>query len=127
MNMKFIIGIIVALPILAHIGYAIAVSPAANYYITVDEYTARASAGSSSARVGGLVVPGTIQWDNATRTMHFQVAGDNAKIDVVYRGMVPDSFRDGVTAIVEGSRGPNGTFTATSVTVKCPHQYLPAG
>lgn len=127
MNIKLVFGIIVALPVLAHIVYAVAVSPAANYYITIDEFAARASSGSTIARVGGQVVPGTIRWDNATKTMHFQVAGDNAKIDVLYRGPVPDSFRDGVTTIVEGSRSPNGSFAASSVMVKCPHQYLPTG
>ncbi len=127
MNIKLVIGIIVVLPVLAHLGYDIAVSPAANYYITVDEFAGRASTGSVNARVGGQIVPGTIQWDNATKTMHFQIAGDNAKLDVSYRGAVPDSFRDGVTAIVEGSRGPGGTFAASSLSIKCPHQYLPAG
>ncbi len=127
MNIKLVVGILIALPVLAHLGYALAISPAANYYITVDEYVGRTSSGSTVARVGGQVVPGTIQWDNATKTMHFAVAGDNAKIDVIYRGPVPDSFRDSVTAIVEGSRTANGAFSASSITIKCPHQYLPAG
>jgi cytochrome c-type biogenesis protein CcmE len=124
MNTKMIIGVIVLLPVLAHIGYAVANSTFANYYVTVDEYVA----GSAPApvRVGGLIVPGSIQWDNGTRTMHFQIAGDRSKLDVVYRGVAPDSFRDGVTTILEGTRGPNGTFAASGIAVRCPHQYLPA-
>ncbi len=125
MNMKIVVGAIVLLPVLAHIVYAVAESPTMNYYVTVDEYAARNA--TTPMRVGGAVVPGSIQWDNATRTMRFQIAGEKTTLDVVYRGVAPDSFRDGTTAIVEGSRGSNGAFVATGVTVKCPHNYLPAG
>jgi cytochrome c-type biogenesis protein CcmE len=123
MRTKIIIGAIVLLPVLAHLTYAAANSTFANYYITVDEFAARSAA--TPVRVGGQIVPGTIQWDNATQTMRFQLAGDSAKLDVVYRGAVPDSFRDGLTAIVEGTRGAGGSFIADSLQIRCPHQYLP--
>ncbi len=121
---KVIVALLVLLPVLAHVGYAAAVSTFASYYVTVDDFIARPSA--TPLRVGGQIVAGSIQYDNASRTMHFQVSGDKASLDVLFRGPVPDSFRDGVTAIVEGARGPNGVFTATSVSIRCPHQYLPA-
>ncbi len=123
--MKLVIGAIVLLPVLAHLGYAAANSTFANYYVTVDEFAARSA--TSPVRVGGAIVPWSIQWDNAARTMHFRIAGDKSNLDVVYRGPVPDSFRDGVTTIVEGSRTSNGVFLATNMAVRCPHQYLPAG
>ncbi len=123
MHMKLVVGAIVLLPVLAHVGYAAGTSTFANYYFTVDEFVAR-SAGTP-ARVGGQVVPGSIQWDNSSQTMHFQIAGNSQRMNVVYRGPVPDSFRDGITAILEGSRGPNGAFVATQVMVRCPHQYIP--
>jgi cytochrome c-type biogenesis protein CcmE len=124
MKMKIIIGIIVLLPVLAHAGFAMAASPMANYYITVDDYAARSA--NTPVRIGGQLVPGTIHWDNATRTMRFTVAGNNSKVDVIYRGAVPDSFRDGVTTILEGARSADGSFLASTVMIKCPHQYLPA-
>jgi cytochrome c-type biogenesis protein CcmE len=124
MNTKIIIGALVLLPVLAHLAYATANSTMADYYITVDQYAARSA--STTVRVGGQIVPGTIRWDNTTRTMHFRLAGESAIVDVVYRGPVPDSFRDGLTAILEGARGTDGSFSATSLMIKCPHQYLPA-
>lgn len=125
MNTKVIVVALVLLPVLAHLVYATATSTVADYYITVDQYAARSAA--TPVRVGGQIVPGSIRWDNATQTMHFQIAGDNAKVDVVYRGVVPDSFRDGFTAILEGARGAEGGFIANTLMIKCPHQYLPAG
>ncbi len=125
MNIKLVIAGIILLPVLAHLGYAIANSNITDYYITVDEYLARSA--STPVRIAGEVIPGSIQWDNATRTMRFQIAGGTNKVDVTYRGLVPDSFRDGTTVILEGSRGAGGMFVASNVAVKCPHQYLPAG
>ena len=124
MNTKIIIGALVLLPVLAHLAYATATSTVADYYITVDQYAARSAI--TPVRVGGQIVPGTIRWDNASRTMRFQIAGENAKVDVVYRGVVPDSFRDGFTAILEGARRADGSFIANTLMIKCPHQYLPA-
>jgi cytochrome c-type biogenesis protein CcmE len=124
MKMKIIIGIIVLLPVLAHAGYAVAASPMASYYITVDDYVARSA--NTPVRIGGQIVPGTIRWDGATRTMHFTVAGNNSKVNVVYRGGVPDAFRDGMTTILDGARSADGSFAATTIMIKCPHQYLPA-
>ena len=125
MKVKILIAAIILLPVLAHLVFALAVSPLANYYITADEYAARSS--TLPVRVGGQIVPGSLRWDNATQTMHFQIAGSLAKIAVLYRGRVPNAFRDGVTAILEGARSADGTFVATSVTIRCPHQYLPDG
>ncbi len=125
MNIKLIVAAIILLPVLAHLGYSFANSSITNYYVTVDEYVSRPAA--APARVAGEVIPGTIQWDNATRTMRFQIAGGTNKLDVMYRGYVPDSFRDGTTVILEGSRGSGEVFIASGVAVKCPHQYLPAG
>jgi cytochrome c-type biogenesis protein CcmE len=125
MKTKIIIGAVILLPVLAHLVYAFAVSPAANYYITVDQYVARSA--NTPVRVGGSVVPGTIRWDNATRTLRFQIASANATMDVAYRAPAPDALRDDVTAVVEGARTADGSFLATSVLVRCPHQYLPAG
>lgn len=125
MKLRSIVGALVLIPVVLHLVYAAYASPMTNYYITVDQYAARSA--HTPVRVGGQVLPGSIRWDNATRTMRFTVAGDNSKIDVVYRGAIPDSFRDGVTAIVDGTRGADGTFIASTLTVKCPHQYLPAG
>ena len=125
MKLKIIIGVIILLPVLAHAAYAVAASPSANYYITVDQYAARSA--NTAVRIGGTVVPGSIRWDGATRTLRFTVAGDNSKVEVVYRGIAPDAFRDGVTTILDGARATDGSFLATTIAVKCPHQYLSAG
>ena len=125
MKWKLVIGALILLPVLVHVIYAFAVSPEANYYITVDQYVARSA--DTFVRIGGQVVPGSIRWDDAAHTLRLRVAGDHSQIDVAYRAFAPDALRDDVTAILEGTRAADGSFLATSMLVKCPHQYLPAG
>jgi cytochrome c-type biogenesis protein CcmE len=128
-KVRYIVAVLILVPVLAHLFFAISRSPLTNYYVTVDELLARGpstgSGQSSRVRVGAPIVPGTISWDNAARSLSFQLQGDTRSLTVTYRGFAPDSFRDGATAIVEGELNRDGTFTAYNLLVKCPHQYVP--
>ncbi len=121
---RYIVAVLILVPVLAHLFFAISRSPLTNYYVTVDELLVR-GAQSSRVRVGAPIVPGTIQWDSASRSLTFQLQGETRPLTVTYRGFAPDSFRDGATAIVEGELNRDGTFTAYNLLVKCPHQYVP--
>jgi cytochrome c-type biogenesis protein CcmE len=49
---------------------------------------------------------------------------DGAKtIPVVYHGLAPDTFTDGVDVVVEGRMGQDGTFRATTLLAKCASRY----
>jgi cytochrome c-type biogenesis protein CcmE len=43
--------------------------------------------------------------------------------NVVYRGITPDTFTDGVDVVVEGRLGHDGTFRATTLLAKCASRY----
>ncbi len=120
---RYVIAVVILVPVLAHLFFAITRSPLTNYYVTVDELAKSTSTGK--VRVGGPIVPGTINWDNASRTLTFQLQGDAQRLTINYRGFAPDSFRDGATAIVEGELNRDGTFNAYNLLIKCPHQYVP--
>ena len=121
---RYVIIVALLVPVLAHFFFAISRSPLTNYYLTVDELAKSSSGGR--VRVGGAIVPGTIEWNNTGRSLTFQLQGEARPLAVSYRGFAPDSFRDGVTVIVEGELNSNGTFAAYNLLVKCPHQYVPA-
>lgn len=135
-RVRYIIAVLVLVPVLAHLFFAISRSPLTNYYITVDELFAKGpstpsarsgqNAQASRVRVGGPIVIGSINWNNAARSLSFQLQGDTRNLTVTYRGFAPDTFRDGTTVIVEGELNRDGTFTAYNLLVKCPHQYVPA-
>ena len=42
---------------------------------------------------------------------------------VVYRGIAPDTFTDGVDVVVEGRMQSDGTFQATTLLAKCASRY----
>lgn len=121
---RYLVAIVILVPIVAHLFFAVSRSPLTDYYLTVDQVFAR-NAQDTRVRVGAAVVPGSIRWDAATRTLTFKLQGETGTLPVVYRGFVPDTFREGATAIVEGELNRNNTFTGYNVLVKCPHQYVP--
>jgi cytochrome c-type biogenesis protein CcmE len=130
-RVRYIVAVLILVPVLAHIFFAISRSPLTNYYVTVDELVSKSPATPSAGpagrvRVGGPIAPGTIEWNNAARSLTFQLQGDTRPLTVTYRGFAPDSFRDGATIIVEGELNRDGTFSAYNLLVKCPHQYVPA-
>jgi cytochrome c-type biogenesis protein CcmE len=74
-------------------------------------------------RVGGLVEPGSVKRDGLD--VSFRVT-DNAKtIPVVYRGTLPDLFKEGKGVVAQGSLGPDGVFKAAEVLAKHDENYMP--
>jgi len=75
-------------------------------------------------RLGGLVKPGSlVRGDDLL--IRFSVTDGNRDIPVVYRGIVPDLFREGQGVVAEGSLDPQGTFKADSVLAKHDERYMP--
>lgn len=124
MAVKFVVALLILAPVMAHLVYAVSRSPLTNYYMTIDELAAAGNRGGN-LRVGADVVPGSINWDNSTRTLTFQLQDGNRVLPVAYRGLAPETFHDGATAVVEGKLNQDGTFAASGLLVKCPHKYAP--
>jgi cytochrome c-type biogenesis protein CcmE len=75
-------------------------------------------------RLGGLVKPGSlVRGDNLL--IRFDVTDGNREIQVMYRGIVPDLFREGQGVIAEGALSPEGTFRADTVLAKHDENYMP--
>ncbi len=122
---RYVLILALLVPVLAHFFFAITHSPLTNYYMTVDELATKGSA-AGRVRVGGPIVPGSIDWDNTARSLTFQLQGDTRPLTVTYHGFAPDSFREGATVIVEGELNSDGSFAGYNLLVKCPHQYVPS-
>ena len=77
-----------------------------------------------TVRLGGLVKPGSVVKtpDGVTR---FTVQDKLKEISVVYKGDLPDLFREGQGVVTEGSFRPDGTFVADSVLAKHDERYMP--
>lgn len=92
-------------------------------YVTPSEVAAGKSPQGKAFRIGGLVKEGSIKRDNMT--VHFVITDTAKDIPVAYTGILPDLFRDGKGAVVQGKLGENGVFAATEVLAKHDENYMP--
>ena len=74
-------------------------------------------------RLGGLVEPGSVKKDGPE--VRFTVTDLQKTVAVVYRGLLPDLFREGQGVIAEGTLGPDGVFLARDVLAKHDENYMP--
>jgi cytochrome c-type biogenesis protein CcmE len=124
---RFALGIgviLAALGYFAFVGY----QEGKAYYKTIDEVAAMGErAGGKRLRVAGIVRPGSIARSGKDLTFTLVQAPKDVvyELDVAYVGSqpVPDTFRDGADAIVEGRRLPDGTFAADHIQAKCASKY----
>jgi cytochrome c-type biogenesis protein CcmE len=57
--------------------------------------------------------------------VRFIVTDLKKTVPVVYRGLLPDLFREGQGVIAEGTLGADGVFTAREVLAKHDEKYMP--
>jgi cytochrome c-type biogenesis protein CcmE len=77
-------------------------------------------------RLGGLVEPGTIQKAaDSGGLIRFKVTDGTVSQSVVYRGTLPDLFREGQGVVVSGVEQPDGVFKASEVLAKHDEKYMP--
>jgi len=123
-KLKFGIGIAI---ILAAVGWegVSGFQQSKSYYVTVKELTS-GKVTHQHVRVGGIIVPGSIHRTGEILT--FSLSQEKATLPVTYVGnaTLPDDFKGGANAIVEGNYMADGTFRAQHVQAKCASKYKAA-
>jgi cytochrome c-type biogenesis protein CcmE len=119
---KFIVGaaiIVSAIVWLAFSGF----NESKAYYKTVDELMAMKDPHNVRLKVAGDVVKGSI--DRQGRHLAFKIQQKGVIVPVNYVGdeTLPDTFVDGVQAVVEGKYDPSGVFQADKIQAKCASKY----
>jgi cytochrome c-type biogenesis protein CcmE len=120
-KLKFGIGIGIILAVVAWEAIS-GFQQSKTYYFTVSELVA-GKAGHQRVRVGGVVAPGSIERHAGKVTFH--LTQNTESIPVIYVGSdtLPDTFRDGAQAVIEGSYEPAGHFRADKIQAKCASKY----
>lgn len=76
-------------------------------------------------RVGGMVLPGSLQREGDGLSVSFIISDTAQVVPVVYHGALPDLFKESKGAVVQGSLGADGVFVATEVLAKHDENYMP--
>lgn len=74
-------------------------------------------------RIGGLVEKGSMKRDSDGLTTRFMVTDTASSIPVVYKGILPDLFKEGRGCVAEGKVDSDGVFHADSVLAKHDENY----
>ncbi len=78
-----------------------------------------------SFRLGGLVQTGTVAREPDGVTVRFTVTDIVHTVPVVYRGILPDLFREGKGVVAQGRLDASGVFRAEQVLAKHDENYMP--
>jgi cytochrome c-type biogenesis protein CcmE len=76
-------------------------------------------------RLGGLVVPGSVERSGEDGTVAFALSDQVHQVRVRYRGLLPDLFREGQGIVAQGRLASDGAFVADEVLAKHDENYMP--
>lgn len=76
-------------------------------------------------RIGGLVVPGSVERNDRNLDVKFDLIDDGAKVTVTYTGILPDLFREGQGIIAQGHLTSATEIKAFEVLAKHDEEYMP--
>jgi len=76
-------------------------------------------------RIGGLVVDGSVQRDQQSLVVSFDLTDTLHNVTVNYDGILPDLFREGQGIVANGRLDEDGIFKATQVLAKHDENYMP--
>ncbi|QWE06148.1 cytochrome c maturation protein CcmE [Polynucleobacter sp. JS-JIR-5-A7] len=92
-------------------------------YVTPSEVAAGKAPQGQAFRIGGMVKDGSVKRDGLT--VHFVITDLVKDIPVSYTGILPDLFKEGKGAVIQGRLNSNGEFVASEVLAKHDENYMP--
>jgi cytochrome c-type biogenesis protein CcmE len=95
------------------------------FFFSPTQVAAKEAPVNRTFRIGGLVQDGTLKRDVDGLTVRFIVTDTAASIPVVYKGILPDLFKEGRGCVAQGKLGSDGVFQAEQVLAKHDENYMP--
>ena len=93
------------------------------FFFTPSQVAANEAPQGRTFRIGGMVEKGSVKREGVD--VRFVVTDTVKSIPVVYRGTLPDLFREGKGVVAQGSLGADGVFSAREVLAKHDENYMP--
>ncbi len=94
------------------------------YFTPTQVYNKEAPQGRSF-RIGGLVEEGSVKRLADGLTVNFVITDKHKSIPVVYKGILPDLFKEGKGVVAQGRIEADGVMHADEVLAKHDENYMP--
>ncbi len=95
------------------------------FFFTPTQIAANEAPKGRAFRIGGLVVENSLRREADGLTVHFNVTDTGKTVPVVYKGILPDLFKEGKGVVAQGKLESDGVFHATEVLAKHDENYMP--
>ena len=95
------------------------------FFFSPSQVAAKEAPVGRNFRIGGLVENGSMKRDGDGLTVRFTVTDTANTIPVVYKGILPDLFKEGRGCVAQGHVGADGTFYADQIMAKHDENYMP--
>ncbi len=102
----------------------IALNDTITYFKTPSDIAEKPIAPGQRFRLGGLVALGSVKRGQSL-DVEFHVTDTLKSVPVIYRGVLPDLFREGQGVVTEGRLEADGRFRADNVLAKHDETYMP--
>ncbi|MEA3061435.1 MAG: cytochrome c-type biosis protein CcmE [Sphingomonadales bacterium] len=98
----------------------------AAYFYTPGDLARQGTLPTGAVRIGGMVQKGSIRRASDGVTIAFVVTDETPnRLQVRYRGIVPDLFKEGSGVVAEGRFARGGLFVADEILAKHDENYRP--
>lgn len=118
------VGLLVIAAAIAAALIALALQRNVNYLYTPTDVLKGEAGGHARFRLGGMVAANSFKRAQGSMEAHFDVDDGDARLPVVYTGILPDLFREKQAVIASGSM-KDGVFVADQVLAKHDENYMP--
>jgi cytochrome c-type biogenesis protein CcmE len=123
-RLAFIVGGIAAVGVAAGL-VLYALKDNVSLYFTPTQVFNKEAPQGRNFRIGGLVVEHSLKRENDGLTVHFEVTDTAKSMPVIYKGILPDLFKEGKGVVAQGKLGSDGIFHADEVLAKHDENYMP--
>ena len=96
-----------------------------NLFFSPTQVSAGEAPLNSTFRLGGMVVPGSVRRPEDGLIVAFDLTDTAEAVTVVYKGILPDLFRENQGIVAQGRLLTDGTFEAQQVLAKHDENYMP--
>ena len=95
------------------------------FFFTPTQVQAGEAPKTGSFRIGGMVEEGTLKRLPDGLRVAFNVTDTAKTMPVIYKGILPDLFKEGKGVVAQGKLGKDGLFEADQVLAKHDENYMP--